>query len=134
MVATEKVTLYFCDIDGILIGESRELQLYEGDTRAEVLIAALMEGAEDPELFSVFPEGFYVQSVWVKDGRCYVNLTESMLQSLAPGISVVLSVQALRLSLLTLENVESVQFMVDGEATENPGSYQSLITVEPDAE
>ena len=119
VVATEEVMLYFCDVDSFLIGEPRELKLYEGDTRAEVLIAELMKGPENPELFSVFPEGFNVQSIWVKDGRCYVNFSSAMLQSLPQEISMFLPVQALRSSLLSMGNVWSVQLLVDGELTEN---------------
>lgn len=125
VVATVEVMLYFCDVDSFLVGEARELKLYEGDTLAESLIAELMKGSENPELFSVFPEGFYVQSVWVKDGRCYVNLASSMLQSLPQEISMFLPVQALRSSLLSLENVWSIQLLVDGEPTDSLEPYRT---------
>ena len=125
VVATVEVMLYFCDVDSFLVEEARELKLYEGDTLAESLIAELMKGSENPELFSVFPEGFYVQSVWVKDGRCYVNLASSMLQSLPQEISMFLPVQALRSSLLSLENVWSIQLLVDGEPTDSLEPYRN---------
>ena len=134
VVATVEVTLYFSDNDGILVGEPRELKLYEGDTRAEAVVAAMMEGTKKTDLLSVFPEGFYVQSVWVRDGQAYVNLASSMLQSLPQGISMLLTIQALRSSLLSLENVWSVQFMVDGEATERLDDYLTPAFVETTAE
>lgn len=121
VVATVEVILYFCDINGFLVGEKRVLELYEGDTRAESLVAALSEGpgGDGTELFSSFPEGFEVQSVWVKDGVCYVNFSSAMLKALPKEINTVLPTQALRLSLRSLENVWDVRLLVDGEAVAN---------------
>lgn len=121
VVATVEVTLYFCDINGFLVGQNRVLELYEGDTRAEALVAALSEGPGDDAmtLFSSFPDGFEVQSVWVKDGVCYVNFSLTMLNALPQDLNTVLPAQALRSSLLSLENVREVRFLVDGEAAVN---------------
>ena len=133
VVATVEVTLYFCDINGFLVGEQRVLELYEGDTRAESLVAALSEGpgGDGTELFSSFPEGFKVQSVWVKDGICYVNFSSAMLKALPPEISTILPTQALRASLQSLENVWEIRFLVDGEAA---NSIDDVRRVEPAAE
>ena len=115
VVATVEVKLYFCDINGFLVGEQRTLELYEGDTRAEALVEALSKGPDGTELFSSFPDGFAVQSVWVKDGICYVNFSSAMLKNLPQELNTVLPTQALRASLRSLENVEEVKFLVDGE-------------------
>ncbi len=119
VVATVDVQLYFCDINGFLLGEQRTLELYEGDTRAEALVEALSKGPEGTELFSSFPEGFSVQSVWVKDGVCYVNFSSAVLRALPPEISTILPTQALSASLRSLENIVEVRFLVDGEVVAN---------------
>lgn len=121
VVATVEVTLYFCDINSFLVGEQRMLELYEGDTRAEALVEALSKGPEGgrTDLFSSFPDGFAVQSVWVKDGVCYVNFSSAMLKDLPQELNTVLPTQALRDSLRSLENVREVRFLVDGEVVTN---------------
>ena len=116
VVAVVEVQLYFCNADGILVGEKRTLELYEGDTRAESLVAALFAGPEDKNLLPSLPEGFAVQSVWVKDGICYVNLPSAMLGALPEGSDISVPLRALTSSLLSLENLQEVQFLVDGEA------------------
>ena len=121
VVATVDVELYFCSEYGILIPERRVLDLYEGDTRAEALVAALVRGPEGKKLLPSLPEGFDVQSVWVKDGCCYVNLSLTMLEALPENTDLSLSLEALSGSLLSLENVEEVHFLVEGEAAEEIG-------------
>jgi germination protein M len=130
VVATVDVMLYFCDRNGFLVNEKRTLELYEGDTRAEALVEALSHGPKSPEAFSPFPDGFAVQSVWIKDEVCYVNVSSVMLRSLPPEISTVLPTQTLRRSLLSLENVREVRFLVDGEEVVNLDSVRDLSPVE----
>ena len=77
-------------------------------------------------MFSSFPDGFAVQSVWVKDGTCYVNFSSAMLHALPREISTGLPSQALRASLLSLENVWEVKFLVDGEMVTNLDSVRKL--------
>ena len=126
VVATVEVTLYFCDRNGYLVAEKRTLELYEGDTRAEALVEELSRGPEELETFSAFPDGFSVQSVWVKDDICYVNFSSVMLRALPPEISTILPTQTLRRSLLSLENVEEVRFLVDGEEVINLDTVREL--------
>ena len=121
VVVTVEATLYFYNESGQMVPEQRVLELYEGDTRAETLVVALMHGPETRGLSRSMPEGFAVQSVWVKDERCYVSLSSAMLENLPEEIALSVPLKALINSLLSLENVEEVQFLVDGEATENIG-------------
>ena len=129
--APVEVQLDVCEINGGLIGERRTLELDEGDTRAEALVEALSKGPEGTELFSSFPEGFAVQSVWVKDGICYVNFASTMLKALPRELSTLLPTQALRASLRSLENIGEVRFLVDGEVVAN---IDDVRKVEPAAE
>jgi len=121
VVATVDTELYFLNAEGVLIAEPRTLQLYEGDTRAETLVEALLQGPESKELTNPFPAGFAVQSVWVKDGRCYVNLSATMLTALPESAQLELPVQAMAASLLSLRTVQEVQFLLDAEPVENIG-------------
>ena len=89
----------------------------------------MSKGPEGTELFSSFPDGFVVQSVWVKDGTCYVNFSSAMLNALPREINTGLPSQALRASLLSLENVWEVKFLVDGETVTNLDSVRKLETI-----
>ena len=62
------VTLYFLSGSGTLAGEKRTLSLYEGQTLAESLASALLEGPENRELSRVIPEGFSFNYVRVDSG------------------------------------------------------------------
>lgn len=79
---TVEATLYFLNESGELAGERRTLDIYEGQTLAENLIAALLEGPEDRALTAAIPEGFGVIGVWVTDGVCYLNLSSESLAEL----------------------------------------------------
>lgn len=121
VVATVDAEIFFLNAEGTLVSEPRTLQLFEGDTRAETLVAALLGGPENKELTNPLPAGFAVQSVWVKDGRCYVNLSNTMLTSLPEGTQLEMTVQAMASSLLSLRTVQEVQFLLDAEPTERIG-------------
>lgn len=117
IVATVETELYFVNAEGVLVREPRTLQIYEGDTRAETLVETLLNGPENKELLNPFPEGFAVQSVWVKDGRCYVNLSATMMDALPPETRLELPLQAMASSLLSMRTVQEVQFLLDAEPT-----------------
>ena len=63
VLQTVEVTLYFLNNEGILTGEKRTIELYEGQTLAENLIAALLEGPQNRELSRAAPEDFQVNFV-----------------------------------------------------------------------
>lgn len=118
VVGTVDVTLYFLNDRGVLTGENRTLDLYEGDTQAETLARALLAGPESRELSSALPEGFGLQAVWMEEDVCCVNLTSSMLDGLSPDAVIDPAVRALSRSLLTLEPVEAVRFLRDGQTVD----------------
>jgi len=120
VLQTVEVQLYFPDSEGALIGERRTLTLYEGQTLAETLVAALLEGPQSRDLVRVIPEGFTVNYVRVDSGVCYVSLSAASLAALPEDA------QTQQMILLTLseslyaslESVNELQFLVDGEALE----------------
>jgi len=121
VVGTADATLYFLDANGALVGEDRTLDIYEGETQAETLIGALEKGPENKTLHSSLPEGFTVQSVWMEDDTCYVNLPSSALREIAAAADRQTAIVALARSLRSLAGVISVRILVDGEFTGNYG-------------
>jgi len=116
MVRAVEVTLYFFDSSGALAGEARTLELYEGQTLAEELILALLEGPRNRELTTAIPEGFQLSSVHVENGVCFVNLPASSLGLLpddrAQQEQILWSIAE---SLYSLPSVEELRLLCDGE-------------------
>ena len=115
VVSTVAVSLYFPDGDGVLTEEKRALHLYEGATQGGAVIRALENGPETKGLQSALPEGFKVRKVWAEEGVCYVSLSSALLEGRPDPAALMLAIDALERSLLSLESVEEVRFLVDGE-------------------
>ena len=121
LIATVTATLYFLDASGALVPEEREIDVYEGETRVEDVLAALLSGPEGAELRPVFPAEYNVLSVWTEEEICCVNLSSESLRLFSGGGESVALLAAAD-SLLSLEGVSSVQFLVDGAVAEYYGA------------
>ena len=120
VLQTVEVQLYFPNSDGVLVGEQRTLSLYEGQTLAESLVGALLEGPQKRELIRVIPEGFTVNYVRVDSGVCYVSLSAASLALLPEDVQ---TQQAILLTLAeslyaSIESIEELRFLTDGETLE----------------
>lgn len=114
LVGTVTATLWFVDeTTGALVSEKRKIPVYEGKTRAESVLDALKEEPENEALLSPVPEEFTFLSVRVEDEICYVNLPAAGLDLLEGGESLML--QAAAESLCSLQTVNFVRYLVDGE-------------------
>ena len=69
------------------------------------------------------PEGFQVKSVWLEEATCYVNLSSALLEGLEDG-AVRTALRALESSLRSLDAVEEVRFLVDGEFRRDLGPFE----------
>ena len=115
VIGTVPATLYFLDEEGRLAPEERTLDLYEGDTQVSAVARALELGPENRSLRLVQPEEFQVKSVWLEEDVCYVNLSSSQLETLPEERDMPMILQALALSLCSLDTVSEVRFLVDGD-------------------
>lgn len=116
VLQTVEVTLFFRNEAGALSGERRSLDLYEGQTLAENLVTALLEGPSDRTLSAVIPEGFLVNTVRVEDGVCYVNLPASSLELLPEEEALQQQILwSLADSLYSIETIESIRLLADGQ-------------------
>ena len=112
VVGTVAVQLYFPNEDGALTPEDRTLSLYEGDTQVSAVVRALENGPETKELLPVLPDGFKVRKTWLEEGTCYVSLSSALLDGQPDPASLTQAVASLEQSLLSLETVEDVCFLV----------------------
>lgn len=122
VLQTVEVSLYFLDADGALAEERRTLSLYEGQTLAESLVAALLEGPENRELQRAVPEGFAVNYVRVESGVCYVSLPAASLETLPEEERAQqMLLWSLAESLYSLEAIEEIRLLADGEELKDFG-------------
>ena len=123
VLQTVEVSLAFLNAGGALVAERRLLSLYEGQTLAEALVAALLEGPESRDLLRALPEGFAVNYVRVENGICYVSLPASSLGMLPPDEQAQrMALWSLADSLYSLESVTELRLLADGEELELFGS------------
>lgn len=123
VLQTVEISLYFLNADGALAAENRVISLYEGQTLAEALVAALLEGPERRNLLRALPEGFAVNYVRVDNGICYVSLPASSLNMLpADEQTQRMALWSLADSLYSLDSVTEIRLLADGEELEFFGS------------
>ena len=127
VLQTVEVTLYFQDSGGTLTGERRTLTLYEGQTLAESLMAALLEGPASRELSPTLPENFTVNYVRIENGICYVRLPAASLALLPEDEQAQRTILwSLAESLYSIAAVDELRLLADGEEL----AYFGLIPVE----
>lgn len=119
VLQTVEVKLYFLNAGGALTAERRILSLYEGQTLADTLVAALLEGPEDRELARAIPADFTVNYVRVDNGACYVSLPASSLELLPEDEgSQRMILWSLADSLYSIDSITELRLLVDGEELE----------------
>ena len=133
VLQTVEVSLFFLNADGALTVERRMLSLYEGQTLAEALVAALLEGPESRDLLRAIPEGFAVNYVRVDNGICYVSLPASSLDMLPTDEQAQRMILcSLADSLYSLDPVTEIRLLADGEELELFGNFPVVsIAVRP---
>ena len=116
VIETVPVTLYFRDENGLLAPEQRLLELYEGQTLADSLLGALLEGPRERGLSAVIPEAFFFNGVRVEDRVCYLSLSSKALTLLPEAAEEQESIlRSIALSLYSIDNVDELCILSDGE-------------------
>ena len=118
VVRSLDVVLYFPEVSSQqLLARQKTLTLYEGESAMGVLMEALQAGPEEDGLLPLLPDGFHVLTVRLaEDGVCHLNLPAADLELLPEGESAQLRMfRGIVRSLCSLDEVTSVQVLVDGE-------------------
>ncbi|WMC92007.1 GerMN domain-containing protein [Kineothrix sp. MB12-C1] len=116
----EKATLrlYFANKEGNkLIGASRKLVYNTNISMEKLIVEQLISGPSEQmknEIYPTINPDTKVISATIKDGICYVNLSEQFLTTTSNVTSEV-TIYSLANSLVELPNVNKVQIAVDGE-------------------
>ena len=121
-------TLYVFNAEGQIVPWEVTLDQYEGETQVGTVVKALLGGFEEQEYRSPLPEGFQVTSVRLEGDTCYVDLPTAALSAMPEDAQLDAALQALADSLLSLQAVAEVRYLVDGEYA---AVYGSAPVMEP---
>lgn len=128
-----EVTLYFANKEYVetgdeslekLIAEKRTVEY--GDTSLEeTVVKELIKGPESEELSTIIPQSINLLGIEVADGTAFVNFSQEGLYggSMQEGFTISQIVN----SLLELDSVDRVQFLIDGEKAESLMGHISIM-------
>lgn len=129
--------LWFCRSDGAGLGvEMRQVLKTEDDTSPKALLDALAAGpeGEDGALYTLIPPQTQVRSATVEEGVCTVDFSREFLTGAEENAARdrLLLYAVVNTLAGSLENVRSVQFLVEGEPLSALGGLPAYRPIEPD--
>lgn len=95
-----------------------------GISQAELVVQALLDYEDTNGFYSTIPEGTKLNNIQLRNGICYVDLSEEFLAS---EDHLLRSVHSIVASVCALEDVYSAQITVDGQKPQ--GEYADLFLV-----
>lgn len=108
---------------GVLGFELRIFQVTESDSPAQAVLEGLLAGPQDEGLVSVLPQGLELREVRVDDGVCYVDFSSVLLEQIPVDQDEQrLVIYSVVNTLCSLDTVEKVQLLVEGETLHEYGS------------
>lgn len=117
-----KQTIYFYKAQTKkLVAEKKEItrQAYESEGKA--ILQALAKGTETEGLSTLLTENIKINAVRIRNQVCYVDFSQDFVKEYADmGTNKRLMIYSIVNTLADLENVEYVQFLINGE---NPEKY-----------
>lgn len=136
VIETVEVQLYFLGEDGSLTAETRKLELYEGQSLAESLILALMEGPKNDKLTALLPENFVINGIWVESRTCYLSLSSRVLEHLPEDKETQeLILASIANSIYSMDGVDELRILVDGVESNTFGKVSvTPYTFRPESE
>ena len=112
----ETIVLYFPDEKAVnLVAQSRKVPLIDNSIE-KTIIHELIKGPEGKGSVTTIPAETKVISVETKDGMCFVNLSSDFVNKHVDGSSAEsFTIYSIVNSLTELDNVSSVQFLIEGQ-------------------
>lgn len=123
--ATKDLTLYFANNEYLMAGnedleklveEDRTVDV-EGNSLGMVIFDELKKGSENPDLTTVIKEEFKLHDVKIEDAIAYVDFDSQGLSG--ASMEEEFTINQIVASFLKLDEIDQVQFLVDGEKVES---------------
>lgn len=129
------VKLYFPDKNGEkLLPEQRSVDAQQALSLEKTVVGELIKGPSDNKKTAAIPEGTKLLNIETKDSVCYVNFSSEFKSKTSSGsTATMLTLYSVVNSLCELENVESVQILVNGETGVEFGNFVLDIPYEADS-
>ena len=111
-----EVTLYFPSTEGTGLGrEIRSIRVTDQQPLAQYLINELVKGPQTEGLYASLSSETKINGVEIMNGICFVNFTESFTEkNTGSAEQEKLTITSIVDSLTELENIERVQFLING--------------------
>ncbi len=112
-----KIVLYFPQKNGDkLIRETRRVELQNALSLEKAVINELIKGPEKSQSTSALPQETKLLSIETKNDVCFVNFSSEFISKTGSGsLNTTLALYSVVNSLCELENVKSVQILINGE-------------------
>lgn len=119
LLERKETVLYFADTTGTkLIGEREYLSYNKNMSLEQAIVEKLIEGPDIGAAARSLPKGIKLLSISTKEGVCYVNLSETFLDTMT-DVSAEVTLYSIVNSLCEVDGIKKVQIMVNGNRFEN---------------
>ena len=132
----KSVTLYFPRKDGEgLVKEKRNIEIQKALSMEKAVVSELIKGTKNKKASKALSQDTKIIGIETKDNVCFVNFSNEFVTKTQPtSLATELTLYSVVNSLCELENVKSVQILVNGETGVEFGNYVLDIPYEPDNE
>ncbi len=109
------ITVYFANESGDTLKEYRKvLEITNNTSLPRLVVETLIEGPDGEGYTATIPEKTKIQNISIKDGICYVDLSDEFYDAGNPLKNDIIVYSVVN-SLVELPNVSKVQFLKNGE-------------------
>ena len=124
------ISLYFADESASeLVEETRKITINEKEKIEMQVLKELLKGPENKDLNRTIPAETKILSVETKEQVCFVNLSQEFISRHTGGtMSEQLTIYSIVNTLTSLEGIEKVQFLIEGQKNE---SFIHMLINEP---
>lgn len=115
-IEEEKVSLYFANENNKLIEENRNIEFKQNKSMEIYIVEELIKGPQIKSHIKTIPEETKIRNIKTEDNICYVDLSIDFIIKLANDeTKEKLAIYSIVNSLTNLDNINKVQFLIDGE-------------------
>lgn len=119
---TKEISLYYSRADAeYLVKETEQVSAKNADDASYVL-EKLLSGPSDDELVNAITKGTRINSVKTQDGLCTVDLSAEFIEKSGTA-NERMAIYSVVNTLCGLEEIDKVQFLIDGKKIMIFGSY-----------
>ena len=122
---TASVKLYFANSDATALkSESRRIETQNSLSIERTIIAELLKGPDSGDLIAVIPAETKLLNIETNNGVCFVNFSSDFVSKFSGGTTTgMLIVYSIVNSLCTLDDVDSVQILIEGKTGAEFGDF-----------